>query len=207
MLGIWAIILAAGESKRMGSPKMMLPYGKVTIIGKVIENVLASDVEKAVVVLGCYKDKILEVINNQPVMHCYNADYKSGMLSSVKRGFAYLPGDFCAALVFPGDQPMIEAEVINLVTKAYKESGRGIIVPVYKGKRGHPLLVDKKYREEIMTLDETEGLRGLAFKHPDDLLEIKTDNPLILRDIDTIEDYIYERNLTKETWKKQSNSN
>ncbi len=196
MSEIWAIVLAAGESKRMGSPKMLLPYRGATIIEKVIENIALSSVVKTLVVLGCDRDEILEVISELPVRHCYNPDYKTGMLSSVKCGFAYLPDDYLAALVFPGDQPMIESTVINLVVRAWRDSGRGIVVPTFRGRRGHPLLIDRKYRKEIMTLDDSEGLRVLALKHPGDVKEIETDNPSILKDIDTAEDYRNEINRT-----------
>jgi len=207
MKGIWAIILAAGESKRMGSPKMMLPYKGMTIIEKVIENALKSDVEKAVIVLGANKMEIMEVIGKYPVMHCYNDNYKQGMLSSVKCGFEFLPPDFRAAMVFLGDQPMAETSVMNLVIEAHYKSGKGIVIPVCNGKRGHPILIDNKYREEILSLDEPDGLRGLLRKHPDDLLEIETENESILKDIDTQEDYFCEINKTHQTWKKQSGSN
>jgi|WetSurSiteA1Bulk_404760.scaffolds.fasta_scaffold08163_3 molybdenum cofactor cytidylyltransferase len=205
--GIWAIILAAGESKRMGSPKMMLPYEGATIIEKVIENVLNSDVEKTVVVLGANKKEIMEVIAKHPVMHCYNDNYKQGMLSSVKCGFEFLPPDFRAAMVFLGDQPMAETSVMNLVMRAYHESGKGIVIPVCNGKRGHPILIDKKYTNEILRLDEPDGLRGLLRRHPGDLLETETDNQSILKDIDTQEDYLCETNKTHQTWKRQSGSN
>ncbi len=76
------------------------------------------------------------------------------------------------------------------------ESGMGIVVPTFRGKRGHPILIDRKYRKEIMTLDESEGLRVLALNHPGDVREIETDNPLILKDIDTAEDYRNELNRT-----------
>ncbi len=191
---IWAIVLAAGESKRMGSPKMILPFRGATIIEKVIENVISSDVNKTVIVLGSDKDEVLRTTDKLPVMYCYNGDYKNGMLSSVKCGFRYLPQDFRAAMVFLGDQPMIETSVINNVIKGYNESGKGIVIPVYKKKRGHPLLVDNKYREEIMNLNGQEGLRELAKRYADDLLEIETENPSILKDIDTEEEYINELN-------------
>jgi molybdenum cofactor cytidylyltransferase len=191
---IWAIVLAAGESKRMGSPKMILPFRGATIIEKVIENVISSDVNKTVIVLGSDKDEVLRTTDKLPVMYCYNGDYKNGMLSSVKCGFRYLPQDFRAAMVFLGDQPMIETSVINNVIKGYNESGKGIVIPVYKKKRGHPLLVDNKYREEIMNLNGQEGLRELAKRYADDLLEIETENPSILKDIDTEEEYINEIN-------------
>jgi molybdenum cofactor cytidylyltransferase len=194
MKGIWAIVLAAGESRRMGSPKMILPYKGMTIIEKVLENVLASDVEKVVTVLGSNKDEVLKVIEKFPVLHCINSNYKNGMLSSVKCGFEFLPADFRGALVFLGDQPMAETSVINKMINAYNESGKGILVPVFENKRGHPLLADKKYRDEIINLDDPEGLKGLLRRHPDDLLEVLTENPSVLMDIDTREDYINEIN-------------
>src|SRR5512133_11736 len=140
MSEIWAIVLAAGESKRMGSPKMLLPYRGATIIETVIQNIASSSVEKILVVLGSERDAILQVISDYPVMHCYNAEYKTGMLSSVKCGFSHLPHDYRAVLVFPGDQPLIEAPVINIIIKAWMNRGRGIVIPTYKGKRGHQLL-------------------------------------------------------------------
>jgi molybdenum cofactor cytidylyltransferase len=114
------------------------------------------------------------------------------MLSSVKCGFRHLPADFRAALVFPGDQPMIRPEVVNLIINSNLESGKGIVIPVFKMQRGHPLLVDSKYRDEIMHLNGSDGLKGLAVMHPDDVLETVTNDPSILKDIDTREDYLNE---------------
>ncbi len=205
--GIWAIVLAAGESRRMGSPKMILPYEGMTVIEKVLENILASNVEKVVAVLGSHKEEILKVIGKLPVMHCYNSNYKNGMLSSVKCGFEFLPADFRAVMVFLGDQPMAETSVINKMINAYNESGKGILVPVFENRRGHPLMADSKYRDEIINLDEPDGLRGLLRRHPDDLLEVSTENPSVLNDIDTEDDYINAINKTSQTWKRQSGSN
>ena len=204
---IWAIVLAAGESRRMGAPKMILPYEGMTIIEKVLENVLASDAEKVVTVLGSHKEEVLKVIERFPVMHCYNGNYKNGMLSSVKCGFEFLPGDFRAAMVFLGDQPMVETSVINKMINLYNTSGKGILVPVFENKRGHPLMADRKYRDEIIDLDDPEGLKGLLRRHPDDLLEVVTENPSVLKDIDTMEDYINHINKSSQTWKRQSGSN
>jgi molybdenum cofactor cytidylyltransferase len=207
MKGIWAIVLAAGESRRMGSPKMILPYEGMTIIEKVLENILASGVEKVVTVIGAHNDEVLRVIERFPVMHCYNSNFKKGMLSSVKCGFGFLPGDFRAALVFLGDQPMVETSVIDKMIDVYNESGKGLLVPVFDNKRGHPLLAEKKYRNEIIRLDDPEGLKGLLRRHPDDILEVVTGNPSVLMDIDTREDYNYQLNKISKKWKRQSGSN
>jgi molybdenum cofactor cytidylyltransferase len=194
MIDIWAIILAAGESKRMNVPKMLLPFNGKTMIEKVIDNVTRSEVFRTLVVLGSYGDEILEAISHLPVSHCYNENYRCGMLSSVKCGFRNLPLHYNAVIVFPGDQPMIEPEVINQIIKAYRETGKGIIIPVYRKKRGHPLLIDFKYRDKIDKLSDDEGLRSLAEMHQEDVFEVKTKSPGILKDFDTKEDYLNEIN-------------
>lgn len=189
MGGIWGIILAAGESRRMGFPKMLLSFNGRTMIENVIWNVSRSDIENTIVVLGANKEIVMELIDNTSVKHCYNDNYKDGMLSSVKSGFRNLPLDFKAVLVFQGDQPMITPKSINTVIEAYRLTGKGIVIPVYNKKRGHPLLIDRKYREEVENLDINIGLRSLAFQFSDDVLEVETDDSGILIDIDTYDDY------------------
>ena len=178
----------------MGFPKMMLPFNGTSMIEKVIMNVKMSDVENILVVLGAYKEKLKDQIKKASVKYCINDNYKEGMLSSVKCGFRNLPSDLEAVLVFQGDQPLIGPNVINSVIESFRLSGKGIVIPVYKKKRGHPLLIDKKFRNEIERLDEREGLRSLAYRFSEDVLEVDTDDPGILRDFDTFEDYNIELN-------------
>lgn len=194
MRGIYAIILAAGESKRMGFPKMLLPFRGSTIIENAIENVINSQVNGTVVVLGSDHDEIRKVVVNWPVEHCYNKIYSEGMLSSVQCGFRFLPQDFDAVLVFPGDQPGIKPMVSDMVISAFRSSGKGIIIPVFRTSRGHPILISSKYRDQVMTLDPKLGLRMLAEKFNSDVLEIDTGTPEILKDIDTREEYLDELN-------------
>jgi molybdenum cofactor cytidylyltransferase len=196
MYEIWAIILAAGESKRMHQPKMLLPFGNKTIIEKVIGNVISSGIRKVIVVLGSDKDNILKVTKKMPVMNCYNKNYRQGMLSSVQSGFRQMDDTCRAVLVFLGDQPGIGPDVINSLTDAYRKSGKGIIMPVFNNERGHPLLFDSKYRDEITGLDPSATLRDLVRKFSDDVLEVKVKTESVLKDIDTKDDYINEINKT-----------
>jgi molybdenum cofactor cytidylyltransferase len=112
------------------------------------------------------------------------------MLSSVQCGLRNLPSDFSAVLVFQGDQPFIKASVINEVIGEYISTGKGMVIPVFNGKRGHPLLVDRKYNEEIFKLSVDRGLRELTFKFPEDVSEVNTNEPDILRDLDTHKQYL-----------------
>ena len=198
MNGIWAIVLAAGESRRMGSPKMLLPYNDMTVIEQVVNNLLDADIDRVVVVLGANREDIMKVTRSYDVFHCYNEDYKEGMLSSVKCGFYSLPQGCTGALIMPGDQPMTGPGEINRVIRTFLESGKGLVMAAHNGKRGHPLIVDMKYADEVLTLPEDEGLRALAARHPEDVLESDTDDSSVLRDIDTQEDYINVISKTKE---------
>lgn len=195
MKKFWAIVLAAGESKRMGSPKMLLDFGGKTMLERVIENVTASEIPNVLVVMGAEREKLTEIIERLPVSLCFNENYKEGMLSSVKCGFRNVPQDTDAVLVFQGDQPFISPEVVNSVIEKYLSSDFGLVVPVFDGKRGHPLLIGQKYFSKIEFLDSSEGLRSLTRKNSKDVLEVNTNQPGILRDFDTYADYKNEINL------------
>jgi molybdenum cofactor cytidylyltransferase len=189
MLSNRAIILAAGSSKRMGSQKLLLPFGNSTMIETVIDHVLQSNVDSIVVVLGADHEKVRKIIDPLSVEVCLNENHESGMLSSVVCGFNALPDDTGTALVFLGDQPAISPAVTNAVIEAYNESLHGIVIPVHDHRRGHPLLVDYKYKREIERLDLEQGLRSLMHHFPQDVLEVDVNEPGILTDIDTPEDY------------------
>jgi molybdenum cofactor cytidylyltransferase len=186
---IWAIILAAGESKRMGFPKMLLTFNGRTMIENIIANISESKVDKIMVVLGAYRETLVEHIGKLAVRYCYNDNYREGMLSSVQCGFKNLPSDYKAVLVFQGDQPLITPNVINTVIETYLSSDKGIVIPAYKGRRGHPILINRKYNNKIQKLSPIKGLRSLAYKFPGDVQEVDTDESGILRDFDTYEEY------------------
>ena len=185
----WAIILAAGSSRRMGTQKMLLPYGTSTILETVVDHVLESSVDHVLVVLGPDPAKIREKLAGKAVKFCHNTKHEEGMLSSVICGFQALPDEAETALIYLGDQPNIPAEVSNAVLKAYNEELFGIVIPVYEHRRGHPLLVDMKYRREVEKLDLEQGLRILRHQFPEDVLEVDVKESGILLDIDTREDY------------------
>ncbi|HLN54649.1 MAG TPA: nucleotidyltransferase family protein [Bacteroidales bacterium] len=191
---ISAIVLAAGESRRMGRPKMLLPFREKTMIEQVIAGIRSAGIEKILVVIGAEKEKLSLLLQKISVNFCENINYREGMLSSVMCGVRNLPQETAAMLVFPGDQPLIKPSTTTKVIEKYISSGNGIVIPVYRGRRGHPLLVDRKYFQEIMMLDPSEGLRSLASSHQDDLVEIETDDPGILKDFDTYDEYLDEIN-------------
>jgi molybdenum cofactor cytidylyltransferase len=186
---VGAVILAAGESKRMGRQKLLLPWGEKTIIEEVISNLLESKVNEILVILGANSREIEEKIKNFPVKISVNPQYKKGMYSSVEWGFKKIGKHVQGILICLGDQPLIPAYVIDRIIDSSKKSKKGIIIPVYKKKRGHPVLIKAQYRKEGENLDQDTGLRSLMLNHPQDIFEVDVDAPGILKDIDNQNDY------------------
>lgn len=186
---IGAIVLAAGESKRMGTPKLLLPYRGATIIESVLAAVTASGVDATTVVVGAGRRAIRKTISRFPVSVAINTRFRRGMLSSVQKGISSLPRGFRAAVVVLADQPDITPGVINALIAAWRRADKGIAVPVFGGKRGHPLLLDLRYRRDVDRLSPETGLRGLLAVHPDDVLEVDMPDDRVLADIDTPDDY------------------
>ena len=175
----------------MGSQKLLLPFGQSTIIETVLDNVLDSSIDQVMVVLGANQKEIRDTLQhkNETVHFCYNNEHEKGMLTSVICGIRALPPEALCVLIFLGDQPGISPAVTDRVIEAYNEELFGIVIPVHEHRRGHPLLVDMKYRKEIEQLDLEEGLRALRHHFPQDVMEVEVDAPGILVDIDTPEDY------------------
>lgn len=196
---IYALLLAAGESRRMGKPKMLLPFGQKTIVEHILDSILESNSDKILVVLGSHREEILSRIEARPVETVVNHRYKEGMLSSIQTGFEALPKEAAAALVHLGDQPLIPSSVLDALIEAYKGTRKGIVLPVYKKRRGHPILIDIKHRPEILGLSPDIGLRALVHDHPEDIQEVEVDTPYILKDIDKPEDYARELKKMEES--------
>lgn len=186
---IQAIILAAGKSERMGRPKPLLPWGGRTLIEATIDGISRSLADGILVILGAARDEIEPVIAEYSVGRAFNPDFGRGMLSSIQRGLKAVSRDARAVMFFLGDQPPPRPATINRLIRAYETTGRGIVLPVHRGRRGHPVLIDIKYKDEIGGLDPGIGLRQLMRDHPEDVLEMRTESPWVIYDIDTPEDY------------------
>ncbi len=187
---ICALVPAAGMSTRMGSPKQLLPFGRKTVLQSVVDTLLEANLDGILVVLGHEADTVRESLVERPLMFRVNSDYREGMFSSILCGFSAMAGSYDAALIALGDQPHIRSNVVRRVASAYQNDNKGIVVPVYRGKRGHPALVDLgRYFSEIQSLTGEQGLKPIMRGHPDDTLEIDVGDEGVLRDIDTPEEY------------------
>lgn len=186
---IRAIILAAGESKRMGAPKMLLPYKGKSVIEQVVSRVFCVLPGRITVVLGANSQAIRQVLAGYPVDFCINDNYAEGMFSSVLCGLANVPPEAGAVMLFLGDQPEVDVSVIQELIDAWRHGTKGIVVPSIGGKRGHPLLFASKYIPAIRTFDPATGMKALRPRFPEDVLEVEVENKSILTDLDTPEDY------------------
>lgn len=174
----------------MGSSKQLLPFGDKTVLQRVLDALLETDLDGIVVVLGHGAEEVRESLEGRRVDICTNRDYRKGMFSSILCGLFAFSDLADAALIVLGDQPRIDARVVRRVVVAYREGEKGIVVPTFGGERGHPALVDlRKYLTEITGLSGEAGLKPVMRGHPEDTLELAVEEGWVLQDMDTPEDY------------------
>lgn len=190
-----AVILAAGVSSRMGQSKMLLPWEKQkTIIEHITEQVLNSRVDHVVVVTGHMAREVREAVEPLGAKVVYNRSYKTGeMLSSLKVGLNAMPDHVAAALVVLGDQPRIQPRVIYQIALAYAEGKSELIAPSFERRRGHPILIGRRYWPEIFNLPRSGAPRDVINAHADDIHYVNVNTDSVLRDVDTPQDYNDER--------------
>lgn len=186
---ITCIILSAGESKRMGKPKLPLPLGKGTVLEQTIDNFLNSKVNEVIVVVGDRAKEIRGLISSRPVKVAVNTVYRQGMSTSIAAGLNLASVRTRAIMLALADQPFIDIPTINQLIEAFNAGNKGIIIPVYLGRRGHPVIFAIKYEEELLGLKGDIGGRQIIDRHPDDVLEVAVNCEGINQDIDTYEDY------------------
>lgn len=186
---IAAILLAAGQSSRMGATNKLLG----TLDGKplvrwVAEAVLASTAGRLIVVTGHEAEKVTAALSGLDAEFVHNPHYTQGMSTSVKAGFSALPEGTDAALVCLGDMPSITAHMLDVLISAYDPvEGRAIVVPVHAGKRGNPILWDHRFFEEMQELEGDKGARGLLAEFAHLVAEVDAPDNAVHLDIDTPE--------------------
>jgi len=186
---IVGIILSAGESKRMGTPKQLLPWRNTIILQQVINNASVSRLGMLLLILGSSADAIAaKITTTSKTRILINHDFKAGMGSSVKCGIKNAPTDAEAYMLLLGDQPFIGPNIINKLLHSYQAGRHGIVVPVYNGQRGHPVIFDSRYKQELLSING-QGAKEVTEKHAADIFEVPVDAPDVLADIDTPQDY------------------
>lgn len=192
---VGAIVLAAGQSSRMGQPKVLLPWtDNNTIIEQIVHQLIKTRIDPINVVTGYYAADVKRTLKPLGVKLVHNRAHKTGeMLSSLKAGLRAMPDNVAAAFIVLGDQPRIQPRVITELLKAYAEGQGDIIAPSYKMRRGHPILVGRKYWSDFLALRNIDSPRMVFNDYADDIVYVDVNTDSVLRDVDTPTDYEEER--------------
>ena len=183
------IILAAGRSSRMGRVKQLLPWQGSTILGEVLRQARLSCLDSLTVVLGHEAERIIRAVDLKGEQRVINPDVDQGHSSSLQAGLASLPDTVQAAVFLLGDQPLVSAAVIDKLVRAYHKLKAPLFIPVYQGRRGNPVLIDRKLFPELMRLQGDTGARVLFQAYADSIHEVLVSEKGILQDIDTWAEY------------------
>lgn len=184
---IFAVVLSAGESSRMGRPKALLPIEGQTFIEKIVGALKQSTVGKVIVVIGHNAEEMRARIAHLPAEILVNSNYKSGQLSSLQTAVRRLESeaDCDALLVHLVDHPYIDPALVDEMIRRFYESKKLIVVPCRQGRRGHPVIFARELFAELLDAPLDQGAKAVVNAHRDETLEIETDQEGIAVDIDT----------------------
>jgi molybdenum cofactor cytidylyltransferase len=188
-----AVVLAAGESRRMGTPKMALPWGATTVLGQVLHVLQAAEVEDILVVTGAAREAVEAICNAECVRAVFNKAFHGGeMLASLQTGLRATRAA-AAVLVVLGDQPQSQEDTVRLVVQRYAASGSALVVPSHERRRGHPWLVDRTLWPELLAMKAPATPRDFLDHHAAEIRYVELDSPAILTDVDTPDEYLKAR--------------
>jgi molybdenum cofactor cytidylyltransferase len=204
---IAAVLLAAGESRRMGQPKMVMPWGATTVLGKVVSIFSAGlsskldrqiDPEPEIIIVtgGAHtlvEAEVARLAKQYPIMLVYNPNYAlGGMVSSIQAGLMALGPGIIAALIGLGDQPQVREKTVSQICTAFEQTGSPIVIPSFQNRRGHPWLAAKPLWPELIALPSSTNPRQFLDAHAAQIEYVPADES-ILQDLDTQEDYNSQR--------------
>jgi molybdenum cofactor cytidylyltransferase len=185
---ISAILLAAGKSERMGKFKQLLPIDGKTFVEACVDNLLASRAGEVIVVTGYNRAAVRATLLHKPVRIVDNPDYETGMASSVIRGVQCVASQSSGVLIALADQPLIGPHVLNQVMSEYEDKSPLILIPTYKGKKGHPIILNPSINHEIFAMDPQIGLRQVIEAHARSIMFVEVTSDSVLIDFDYPED-------------------
>lgn len=184
-----AIILAAGRSSRMGAFKALLPFGPKTVIESCIDAMRDAGVQTVIVVVGADRAAdVQEHLQDSNLVFAVNPDAGSEMSASIALGVSVVPDKIKAVLILPVDHAAVPAEAISTVFDEWKK-GAVLVKPVIGERGGHPVLVDLRFRNELLNLNPAQGLKGLFDAHKAQVARVPVHSNYVARDMDTWDDY------------------
>jgi molybdenum cofactor cytidylyltransferase len=182
------IVLAAGQAKRFGETKQILPWAGTTLVAHSVRTALDAGLDPVIVVLGYQAEKVEKMLAGLPIQLAYNPDFATGQSSSLRKGLEALPPSTGAAVFLLADQPFITADIIKAIVRAHRQSFAPACVPVFEGQRGNHVLFDKTLFGELNELRGDTGGRELLEQYQDVIVAVPADRGVLV-DIDTPEEY------------------
>ena len=173
----------------MGAFKPLLPFGNKTVIECCIDYLREGGVESIVVVVGHGAEEVRNQLKTLPVTFAINPDPDSEMGASIAAGTRELPATTSATLIALCDHPGVPASVVSTLIEAWTNGAR-LVIPTWQNRGGHPVLVDLSFKQELLQLSSTGGLRALFEAYPTVVKRLEVDSPYIARDMDTWDDYV-----------------
>lgn len=172
-----AIILSAGESSRMGSPKALIPYRGRTFLDHLLEVARHPKLGRVLVVLGPHAEQICSEVPLETASVVLNPDWQQGQLSSIQAALRQLAdGDETEGIMlFLVDHPLISSVLVDQLIAEFYRSGQPIVVPTFRGKRGHPVIFAQRLYGELLAAPLEEGARTVVWAHAEEVLEAPTD--------------------------------
>lgn len=182
-------MLAAGMSRRMGTPKQLLRIAGKPVLEVTLSQVRESNVDEIVLVLGFAADEVKNGIPTQNIKVVRNEGYQQGMGTSLRAGIAAVDPGAKAALIVLADQPFVQSNTLNQLIEFHQETGAQIVIPIYKGFRGNPVLLDRSIFPELQGLSGDVGCRAIFGSHTENIRKLAVDDEGILLDIDSRDDF------------------
>jgi molybdenum cofactor cytidylyltransferase len=187
-----AIVPAAGMSTRLGRNKLLLPFKGQPLIVHAMDTLMASKVDEIIVVLGHEAEQVRAAIGDKGVRLVENPDYRLGLSTSVRAGFAAMSVQTTGIMIYLADQPLLESGEVDFLIQALAEAGeanKSIVVPLFRGQRGNPVIVKATYKASLLAISGETGCRRLIKQNPDQILTVEMETDHVVRDIDTMEAY------------------
>src|SRR5690348_4350711 len=179
-----AVILAAGESRRMGTPKALLPYRGKTFIEHLLEITCHSRIASRRIVLGAHLDQIRAKLPSEAASIVMNPDWRQGQLSSIQAAIRTIGADETAGLILcPVDHPLFSPKLIAQLIDAFDSSGKLVVLPVYHGRRGHPVIFAASLYPELLAASPAIGAREVVWAHAAELQEVPTEEEGVVLNI------------------------
>jgi len=173
----------------MGRDKLLLPWGKRTILEHCRQVLLRSKIKEVIVVLNPQNTVLTNGLGEKRIKVVLNPDYKKGMSGSIRRGIRALNPKSDGILIALGDMPSLKSRTIDAILRAFREEKGNIILPSFRGRQGHPVLFHRKYKGELLKLKGDTGGKSIIMKHPEDVFVVPIKSEGVIRDIDTWVEY------------------